>query len=387
LRRDSCLHIALSGYYGCGNTGDEAVLAGIVESFRQRAGEGAAQITVLSADPQDTQRRHGLHAVDRMRIPVVRRTLAECDLLLSGGGSLLQDATSLRSLLYYLTIIWMARRQGKPVMFYAQGIGPLRRRLARALTRLTADRVHYITVRDPASAQLLKQIGVRKPPIEVTADPAFALQPQEPQALTAYLKRAGELCDRPLIGFALRPWMPPEPTIEEYARMADLAARKTGRRPLLLPMQPPGDVALSRRIADRLSGAYILEAPLSPQEMLGAVSGLSGLVAMRLHALIFGAMGAIPMVALGYDPKVASLMEMLGETRRHLPLERFDAEAVSDMLAEAMSEGETWRSALRRRTHELVERALSNVDRALLIAGGQIGGADTGSLCSDEATP
>lgn len=385
MRRDSCLHIALSGYYGCGNTGDEAVLAGIVESFRQRAGEGAARITVLSANPQETQRRHGLDAVDRMRLPDVRQTLAECDLLLSGGGSLLQDSTSLRSLLYYLMVIWMAQRRGKPVMFYAQGIGPLRRRMARALTRMVADRTQYITVRDSASAALLQRIGVRKPPIEVTADPAFALKPQEPQALAAYLKRGEKFCDKPLIGIALRPWMSPEPTIEEYARMAQRTAQKTGGHLLFLPMQLPADATLSRQIADRLSGAAVLEAPLSPQAILGVTGRLSGLIAMRLHALIFGAMGAVPMVALGYDPKVASLMETLGETSRHLPLERFDAEAVSQMLAAAMAEGETLRSHLRRRAQELTERALTNVDRALLVAAGQVSGADTGLTRPDEA--
>jgi polysaccharide pyruvyl transferase WcaK-like protein len=120
--------------------------------------------------------------------------------------------------------------------------------------------------------------------------------------------------------------------------------------------------------------------------MLGAVGRLSGLIAMRLHALIFGAMGAVPMVALGYDPKVANLMETLGETERHIPLERFDAEAVSDMLAAAMAKGETLRSPLRRRTEELVERALTNVDRALQMAGKEVSGADTGLKRPDEAT-
>src|SRR5579872_2840845 len=149
--------IAVSGYYGCGNTGDEAVLAGIIESFARRGAAGRAEITVLSADPDDTRQRHRLPAVDRMSMHAVRRTLRTSDLLLSGGGSLLQDTTSLRSLVYYLWIVRLARILGTPVMFYAQGIGPLRRRVSRAMVRVVADRVHYITVRDPGSARTLRQ--------------------------------------------------------------------------------------------------------------------------------------------------------------------------------------------------------------------------------------
>src|SRR5205807_7129447 len=105
----------------------------------------------------------------------LRRSRKESDRLISGGGSLLQDTTSLRSLIYYLWVVRLAHSCGAPIMFYAQGIGPLRRKVSRALTRLVANRVQQITVRDAESADLLRRIGVNRPPIEVTADPAFAL--------------------------------------------------------------------------------------------------------------------------------------------------------------------------------------------------------------------
>ena len=139
------IRIAVSGYYGCGNIGDEAVLAGIVESFAIRSGTNSASFTVLSANAADTGKRHGLAAIDRMKLPAVRRVLRESDLLISGGGSLLQDTTSVRSLLYYLWVVRLARSCGTPVMFFAQGIGPLRRKISRALTRIVANRVRMIT--------------------------------------------------------------------------------------------------------------------------------------------------------------------------------------------------------------------------------------------------
>jgi len=365
---EAVVQIALSGYYGSGNTGDEAVLAGIVESFERRLGAGQVEFVVFSADPAATERLHGLRAVERMNFGLLRRTLKEIDLLLSGGGSLLQDTTSLRSLVYYLWVVHLALRSRTPVMFYAQGIGPLRRRLARLLTRIVADRVGYITVRDEESAALLRQIGVRRPPIEVTADPAFALTPEEAAHTAARFAEIGVPTDRPLIGIALRPWRPPAPTPAACARMAEQVAKETRGHLLLLPMQPPGDLDLAERIASGVPGPVsVLREPLSPRAAVGMVGALSGLVAMRLHALIFGAIGGVPLVALGYDPKVRQLMRQLGQSDRCLDLAAFQADEVAAKMADALAEGQTLVTRLRARAAELAERALTNVDRALAL--------------------
>jgi polysaccharide pyruvyl transferase CsaB len=363
------MQIALSGYYGCGNTGDEAVLAGIVESFARHEGARGVEFIVLSANPADTERRHGLRAIDRMRLSALRRTFQKSSLLISGGGSLLQDATSFRSLVYYLWVVRLARMFGAPAMFYAQGIGPLRRRVSRLLTRMVANRVQYITVRDPASAALLKRIGVNRPPVEVTADPAFALSPEEPDRAAANLRSAGVPVGIPVIGIALRPWQPPEPTVAEYARMAGHIAEKTGAHLLFLPMQPPGDMELAGRVAGAMpGGASVLREPLAPRAMLGVIGALSGLVAMRLHALIFGALGGVPLAALNYDPKVAQLMTVLGQSGRLVDLTPFDAERPAEQIAEALAAGEILRQTLRARAAEQAEKALVNTERALAVA-------------------
>jgi polysaccharide pyruvyl transferase CsaB len=330
------------------------------------------EFTVFSADPRDTQQRHGLRAVDRMKLSSLRQTLRESDLLLSGGGSLLQDSTSLRSLLYYLGVIRLARACGTPVMFYAQGIGPLRRRIARVMTRLAANRTQYITVRDPDSARLLRQIGVRKPPIEVTADPAFALTPEETTRGIEILgaRRAGAEGEGGArqIGIALRPWRPLEPTVADYARMAEAVRERTGARLLFLPMQSPGDTQLAERVAQAVPGdVCVVREPLSPREMLYVIEALSGLMAMRLHALIFGAMGGVPLVALGYDPKVTRLMEDLGQGSRTIDPGRFDGKMAAEQMVDALAEGAALRQHLRSCASEQAQRALLNVDRALTL--------------------
>lgn len=364
------MRIAVSGYYGCGNTGDEAVLAGILGSFAQRGYAGRAEFTVFSADPADTERLHGVRAVDRMNLILLRRTLKESDLLLSGGGSLLQDATSLRSLLYYLWVARLARACRTPVMFYAQGVGPLRRRLSRVLVRIVANRVQFISVRDAASAVLLRRIGVNRPPIEVTADPSFALRAEGRAAVEKWLQAAGVPDDRPLLGVALRPWKRTAPGVADYTRMVDLLAQKTGAHPVLVPMQPPGDRLLAEQVAECVRcEVTLLREPLAPRAAVGVIGAVTGLVAMRLHALIFGAMGGVPLVALGYDPKVASLMDDLRQKERCIPLEDFAPTQVAERMAEALSEGRALRERLLARAAELAERALVNVERAVGVAG------------------
>ena len=95
--------IAISGYYGFSNAGDEAMLAAMIEVIGDLAPE--AIITVISGNPDDTRRRHGVQAVHRLDVPAVMRLLKRSKLLISGGGSLLQDVTSERSLYYYLGVM------------------------------------------------------------------------------------------------------------------------------------------------------------------------------------------------------------------------------------------------------------------------------------------
>lgn len=334
------IRIAISGYYGCGNTGDEAVLAGILESFRLKAPE--ANFTVFSANPDSTARLHNVVAAPRMSASAVKRVLRESDLLISGGGSLLQDVTSLRSLVYYLWVVRSALSMRRPVMFYAQGIGPLRSRAGRLLTQNVANRVHAITVRDEGSAALLAQIGVTRPTIEVTADPAFGLTPAPRQRAEQILTESGVDLMAPRVGIAIRPWHKTEVPLDAYVKLAEGIEAKG--QIVFLPMQPPGDTALSDSIAIRVPGAIVIRQPLTPAEALAVTSQFDGLIAMRLHALIFGAMAGIPMLALGYDPKVHSLMTRLDRADTVVDLEGFDPMSAASRFDELMSGGRDYRN-------------------------------------------
>jgi polysaccharide pyruvyl transferase CsaB len=296
--------LLFSGYYGLGNAGDEAVLAGLLRGLKTAGLD--AEATVLSANPEETERWHGVRAVPRMK-PSVLKAVAECDLLVSGGGSLLQDVTSQASLIYYLGIVALALGMGKPVAVAAQGMGPLRRPSSRFLTGAVAGRAKLITVRDEASACLLRDCGVRKA-IHVTADPAYLLYDG------AFRERA----EPKTVGLALREWPDRDAASWGAALCVALAAR--GFSPLLLPMHEPNDRALAEGIREK-SGAEIAPKPEKMEDVLQSIARCDLLIGMRLHALLLAANYGIPFLAWSYDPKVEALARGTGNPDSLLALD------------------------------------------------------------------
>ena len=177
------MRFLLSGYYGYDNAGDEAVLAAILAHISAQA--PGSEFVATSGAPEVTTKLHagadyGLRCVARDDFAGLWREIKQCDVFISGGGSLLQDVTSLRNIVYYTGLMRLAQLARKPVMVYAQGIGPLKRPLSQKLTRIALQHknTRIIAVRDPDSKALLEKIGVRKN-IEVTADPVWALPPRD----------------------------------------------------------------------------------------------------------------------------------------------------------------------------------------------------------------
>ncbi|MBR2895458.1 MAG: polysaccharide pyruvyl transferase family protein, partial [Oscillospiraceae bacterium] len=160
-------NILISGYYGFNNIGDESILRTVIDNLREKLGE--IDITVLSQNPAQTSEKYGVKSAARMSLPEIWKAVKGCDLLLSGGGSLLQDATSGRSILYYLFILRLAQLMGKKTFIYSQGIGPITSRQNRRFTAHVLRRTSGIVVRDSKSRDLLLEIGVPDHLIYVTA--------------------------------------------------------------------------------------------------------------------------------------------------------------------------------------------------------------------------
>jgi len=304
--------IVISGYYGFANAGDEAMLAAMIEVLTDL--DPNVKITVISGNPEDTKKRHGVAAVYRLNYPEIVRVLAKSDLLISGGGSLLQDVTSDRSLYYYLSIMMLAKKLGKPVMLYAQGIGPVCGSLARGAMRYIGNMVDLITVRDEGSRDELKRLKVTKPAIYVTADPVLAIHPVDKQIGRTILRKYGLEGATPLVGISVREWKDWSHYKQVLAQVTDHIMEEFGARVVYLPMQFPEDVAVAQKIVRRAKHQpVLLNEEYTTSELLSLVGNLDMLIGIRLHALIFAAVMQVSMVGISYDPKIDRFLETVGD--------------------------------------------------------------------------
>lgn len=304
--------IVISGYYGSKNAGDEAMLAAMIEVLADL--DPKVNITVISANPADTERRHGIRAINWLSLPQILKALRQADLLVSGGGSLLQNVTSGRSLYYYMGILLVAKIVGTPIMLYAQGIGPIYGRVARRLMRWVGNHVKQITVRDEGSLGELAQLQICRPPIEVTADPVLAIHPVDKGIGRMILKAYRADGAKPLVGISVREWRGWKHYKATVAATADQIATEFDARIVFLPMQYPEDVKVAQMIARQMkTKPIVLNDEYTTSELLSIVGNLDLLIGVRLHALIFAGVMSVPMIGLSYDPKIDRFLESIGE--------------------------------------------------------------------------
>ncbi len=288
----------LCGYYGEHNLGDDALLTVLLDQLPSHL-----QPLVTAHDEALVRSRFGVATVERRSLAAVLRALHRCDALVLGGGSLLQDATSFRSLLYYALLILSARARGRPVLLWGQGLGPLRRRRSRALVRLLLPLASGCSWRDPASAQLASRLGGKG---AVGSDPVWAF-PAVP-----WHGRGGAivLCWRPLPAFGPERW---RPYLQALAQLVD----RSDRPVLWLAFHGDQDRGLLERlrreglIPEALARRSREQRPGDPAEALSSFQHAGLVVAMRLHGLILAALAGAPSVALSYDPKVAAAAEAI----------------------------------------------------------------------------
>ena len=356
-------NVVMSGYYGFSNAGDDAILQSIQEGIV--AASDDISITVLSNDPPLTEHLCGLEAVPRFQMWKVLGALRKCDALLSGGGSLLQDRTSTRSLLYYLAIIRGAELFHKPVMLYANGIGPVRKPANRRRVRKAVERAALVTLRDRSSAKELQDMGVTRQDLHVTADPVFNLPPAPEKRGEALVASAQLPQGAPFAAVSVRDWPGTGEFPRQLAALCDHLRRTYGLEILFLMMQPGHDRNTTQQVRQYMEEpSYLLEEACTPQELMAVLGRARLCVAMRLHTLIFAARMAVPCIGLVYDPKVESYLQEL-EMPSAGHVERFDQREAIACADQLMADYEANLIRLREKSKALAQAALEN-ERLLL---------------------
>ena len=301
--------IVMSGYYGFQNAGDDAVCYAIIEALRSEVPD--CEITVLSNNPALTTDTYGVNACDRWKLKTVWKALGQADMLVSGGGSLLQDVTSKNSPLYYLGIIFMAMLRHKPVVIYGQGLGPLNCKRNRNMIKWAFNHALAIHVRDDESYDLVRELGVTGP-VQVAPDPVLGINGDVVDTEKGHriLQTLGYDGKRPLALIALRDWANTD-YVQEFAALGDALAAQ-GYSVGFLAMHYDQDETISKAVCDKMRGdAFVIADAYDTPTLFSIFDNADLVVGMRLHALIIGAALDKDVMAISYDPKVESFMKMI----------------------------------------------------------------------------
>lgn len=296
----------LCGYYGRDNVGDEALLMTLIQMLPQ-----GIKPLVLSANPQKTKETLQVQALPNRSAFSILEALQQGDYFLWGGGSLMQDVTSFRNPIYYGGLMALAQQRGLTAIAWAQGIGPLRSRFSRWLTRQSLFGCEKISVRDQASAELLSSWGLS--PL-IAPDPVWALESES----------FPELWELPAPRVAVTLRQHPQltqPKIQAITTALISFQKATDTCILLVPFQPK-DQQIAEEISRQLPDPKAVITNESPTRLKRLFRGVEMAIGMRYHSLIMAASEECRCFAISYDPKISQLMtefEMPGWEVANIP--------------------------------------------------------------------
>lgn len=293
-------------------------------------------IGVLTADPQRTKQRYpGVMCFDVSsgRLKAIISSIKWSDIVVVGGGELVQDVSSLFYTPYNLLPLFLAFLFRKKSFAWAIGIGQ-RSELAPLtpfFTKVALKTCDAITVRDRGSFNVLYKLGFREPDMILAADCALTLSEKErTQPKSNILGAAPRDVSnrlRKLLPLELRKKFKnykepdPLPAADAWADILDKHVDKYGSEIILFPFHTGSlsndDYEFCDLVKSRMNHASRVEFadPSNPGEFINFISRCRVLVTTPLHGAIMSfVMETVP-VSISYASKCARFMEQaeLGE--------------------------------------------------------------------------
>jgi polysaccharide pyruvyl transferase CsaB len=277
--------ILLSGYFGFGNCGDEL----IYEIEKDKFKNAGFNVITLTKKPELN------YEFKRNSFFQLLKAVSRSDIVVSGGGGLLQDKTSLNSLIYYLFVLFLGKIFRKKTACFAQGIGPLNTHFGQFLAKFVLNKTNFISVRDDFSENELKKCGMDKE-IYKTADVVF-LADREEQIQLPYENFIVFAPGRSI-------QMPDTETLIEIGRYI---YEKSSLPVIVVPFYPERDGSICMKVSQKLNTPVVV--PSSPFQYPYIISRSTFVVGMRYHSVLLSALKGKSFVGLSYDPKVKALMD------------------------------------------------------------------------------
>jgi len=399
--------IVMAAGDGTFNLGDEAVIASFLKNLRYLIKD--VEVTIFSCDPKRTSKSHNVKSIrmDMSVLGVIKslfrtlKTFSKMDLLVWGGGNLISDGSSQLYTPFHLIKVLLAKLMGKKVIVYAIGVGPLNGSFGKFLTRVIVNHVDIITVRDEESKKILENVGITKPPIYVTADPAVNLEPAKKSVVRKILKDDGIIKreKQQLIAivprrvfhrkskFLFSSIIPIKYKVkfglinkkskikfekfeEALAKAADYLVEKLNARIVFIPMQMSAeqqqqDDKISAEIIQKMkhkkNACMINSYKYSIQELKGIYGQMDLVIGVRFHAIILSASMNVPIVSLPYSQKGKRLTKRLGLEKYSIPVEGVEYKNLVEKIEKVLLDKNSIKKDLKEKTKLLQEKAKFNV--------------------------
>ena len=357
------IRILITDYHCASNRGDAAILEGVVASLKEYFSN--PKIIVLTKYPNSARFINDVHAIDQVMFPfrwiylkknilgiytliaalfrkwgvllpgmkTINKKLSlepyiNADLIVCTGGSFLNDFYVPENL-GRLWGIYYAKLLGKPVVLYAQSIGPLNKSVYRPLFRYVLNKVDLITLRDRKSLKILKSAGINKPPIHVTADAAFTMTTTTSKPLQLLrcenIPKVDKSCLN--ISISIREWSylvksnGHKNYIDTIAALADWLIEEKNAKIYFLSTctgfdeYNHDDRTVAHEIINLMkyskkNNPVILCGEYIPQELSLIYGHMDLHIGTRMHSNILAMLAKTPVVAIQYEFKTTGLMEV-----------------------------------------------------------------------------
>ncbi|WP_227394324.1 polysaccharide pyruvyl transferase family protein [Jeotgalibacillus aurantiacus] len=333
------MKIGIVGNYGHDNNGDEAILAGILESLEEHAGINRRDVVVFSNHPHKTIEEHQVQSVPliarkKSKIAAITatirshiHTIRKLDLLIIGGGGLLMDLYK-RDAPVYSVPAFLAKRFGCKTVIWGVGAGPITTPLGTMLIKQMATSADIISVRDQESKELLERIGVTNP-IQLATDPAFGLTWNRARVKTDQLRKIGVTA----VPYYSKQYWPVhneekyQAYITGFARNLDRIIEEQQAEITFFATKYPQDVEVVNDIQKKMlhgNATSLVEKNMKPQDIMAFSAKQDLIIGTRLHSLILAVRTGTPVIGVGYHRKVGAFTSSINQESFYCEIDQLD---------------------------------------------------------------
>ena len=342
------LNIVLVGYFGFKNLGDEAICSIMVKDIKEKF-DDEVFITAISGDCQYTMDKYGIACVSRKDYRGIVKCIKESDIVVLAGGSLFQDATSLKSIVYYYLVTLLARMYNKKYYLMFQGVGPLKRKISRVLTKNAYKKSDMAVLRDKESFELIKKY---KKNAILASDLVFLYEREEEGFYTQIREALSINQGQKVIVFALKNGLANfEKSIKNILKRIE---ENTDCKIVFVPFHQGQDSEIIKVVLSDIDAESFETTNIS--HLLEFLSNASLLVSVRYHGIVFALLSKCPVIPLSYDPKVSSLMQELN-INGCLNINNLDEETLYEDIIALMDNREGFNRLIEPNVLELKKRA------------------------------